>query len=38
VFSAVIGAAEAARNNPASTPAELESSKNLLERINLGLA
>jgi hypothetical protein len=37
-FSAVIAAAEAARVNPASTTSELEAHKNLLERINLGLA
>ena len=37
-FSAVIAAAEAVRNNPASTREEFEAQKDLLETINLGLA
>lgn len=37
-FSAVIATAEAVRNNPASTKAQIQAQKNLLERINLGQA
>jgi hypothetical protein len=37
-FSTVVAAAEAVRTNPASTQDLLEAQKNLLERINLGLA
>ena len=37
-FSDVIATAEAVRANPASTQAELEAQKDLLEQINLGLA
>jgi hypothetical protein len=33
----VIATAEAVRANPASTDAELEAQKDLLEQINLGL-
>lgn len=37
-FNAVIANAEAIRLNPASTDAQIEAQKNLLERINLNLA